>query len=254
MSSLDTLIQKLAGAPSSVSASDTAEKAQAPIESVELIDPVYVEKLASAVDFIIDSWAGETEGATAPEAAGVPQNTKTATATEAKVESAESVTDISNLLRGKLQERLVSKKTAASEKKTQVDQDTAEAILGKLLQLKSKADIAETPDVESVDEDTETLESGFSSEEESIYGNEETSESNDEDNETEVKAASADQSLADVLKAALGTDEQSVESVSDEDAKTAGVRGSEGSTKTRKAATQVLKTKLMAKVSEEAQL
>jgi hypothetical protein len=78
------------------------------------------------------------------------------------------------------------------------------------------------------------------------------SDSNEADGEAAIKAAAADQSLADVLNAALGTDEQTDESVQ-EDTKTAGVRGSDGSSKTRKAATMLLKEKLMAKQGEEAQ-
>tara|TARA_B100000131_G_scaffold166520_1_gene160980 strand:- start:3892 stop:4680 length:789 start_codon:yes stop_codon:yes gene_type:complete len=261
MSSLDTLIQKLAGAPSSVSASDSTEGEVPVVDRVELIDPVYVEKLASAVDFIMDNWSGEEE-VLATESDTDPTETKEAAAevvapVQNQAPPEETVSAMSDLLRNKLQARM-SEKTAAAEQETnQNNKDVAEAILGKLLQLKSSADVA--TDLGDSDktaqplEDEAALEESFSVEE-NIYSDSNNSDvSNDADGDAAIKAASAGQSLADVLNAALGTDEQSVESASEESAKTAGVRGSEESTKTRKAATQVLKTKLMAKVGEEAQ-
>ena len=68
MSSLDHLIKKLAGASPSVT--ETSENT--PIEEVvEKTNPVYVEKLASAIDFIVDSLSIE-EPATEKVAAREP--------------------------------------------------------------------------------------------------------------------------------------------------------------------------------------
>jgi len=249
MSSLDTLIQKLAGAASSAS---TSEPSSAHTTSTEatLTDPVYVEKLASAVDFIIDTWGGEPEEVgtqTRPELV----ETKTAQVEEPVAEAVEieSVNQISDLLKNKLQTKLASKREAESAAIEARGSQIAEGVLSKLLELRS--DVADlTKEIpESSEEDDDVISQSFYS---GSSNEEEKSDSNEADGEAAIKAAAADQSLADVLNAALGTDEQSDESVQ-EDVKTAGVRGSEGSSKTRKAATHLLKQKLLAKTGEEAQ-
>lgn len=226
MSSLDHLIKKLAGASPSV----TDESENTPIHNgVEKTDPVYVEKLASAVDFIVDSIGNET---TAP--------TKEAE-TEALVETeVTKVADISAKLRGSLQEKLKSK-TAA--KTSNEDSELIQSVLSRLKGMRAAEEVQSKTD--SVEEEVNQ-----------IYGIEEDSDSNELDGEAAVKAASADLSLADVLNAALDTDGQVTDSdpvVDDEVAKTASVQGSNGLT-ARKEATSLLKEKLLAKIgSEEAQ-
>ena len=59
MSTLDTLIQKLAGANSTSSAAETVIEEATVSDS--MTDPVFVEKLASAVDFIVDNLADQKE-------------------------------------------------------------------------------------------------------------------------------------------------------------------------------------------------
>lgn len=229
MSSLDHLIKKLAGASPSVAVKSEEE----PVESGSgKTDPVYVEKLASAVDFIVDSIGSEetTESVT-----------ETVEPEEAIETEVEKVSEISSRIRQSLQSRL-KEKTA---KKSEVSEEDKQIIDNVLSRLKSM-----TPsEGGSADE---TVEDEINQ----IYNTEETDVSNEADGEAAEKAASADLSLADVLNAALGTDEQETDSsqvVDDEAVKTANVQGSTGLT-ARKDATSILKEKLMAKISgEEAQ-
>jgi len=261
MSSLDTLIQKLAGAASSASTSESSS-ANPPSKEATLTDPVYVEKLASAVDFIIDTWGSEPEevGTTArPEL-----DNHTAVKTAAPVEEVpaeavveadiNSVTKISELLKTKLQTKLASRREAESAAIEERGSQIAESVLGKLLELRGDVDELKNEFNDSTPEEVEDViaRSFYSDNNDNNMDSENESDSNEADGEAAIKAAAADQSLADVLNAALGTDEQTDESVQ-EDTKTAGVRGSDGSTKTRKAATTLLKEKLMAKQGEEAQ-
>lgn len=233
MSSLDHLIKKLAGASPSVT-----EQSEVTPETngAEKTDPVYVEKLASAVDFIVDSLGSEQITTTEE----VVEESETDSG-----ESVEKVAEISERLKRSLQERFKSK-TAASAKAEVSDEDREliNTVLGKLKGMKSSSN--EETKVESVEEEVNQ-----------IYGNdEEDSVSNEADGEAAVKAASADLSLADVLNAALSTDEQendSAQVVDDDGVKTANVQGSNGLS-ARKEATNVLKEKLMAKIGgEEAQ-
>ena len=223
MSSLSTLIERLAGA----NVSDETTSA-APQESAgEHTDPVYVEKLASAVDFIIDNFMPDEE---------IPTEVQ-----EEDEEKIASVAALSERLKDSLQTKLAAKKQEGPK-----DNEIAEAVLGKLLQLRSaSADASGSDDTADEDGDDE-VEALLKANEDT----DETSVSDEADGVAAEKAASVeDYSLADVLHAALeNTDEQNESA--DESVKTAGVRGSEGPI-ARKEATQRLKDKLLAKVGKE---
>ena len=230
MSSLDHLIKKLAGASPSV-----AEKSEVMPETdgVDKTNPVYVEKLASAVDFIVDSISSEKTGSVAE------------VAEEKVVEEVAEVSEISAKLKQSLQSRLMDKVAAkASTEVSAEDNALIQNVLGRLKGMKAAT---------NVEAASETVEDEINQ----IYQTDENTEvSNEADGEAAVKAASADLSLADVLNAALGTDEQETDSdqvVDDEVAKTANVQGSVGLS-ARKEVTNVLKEKLLAKIGgEEAQ-
>lgn len=230
MSSLDHLIKKLAGASPSV-----AEKSEVMPETdgVDKTNPVYVEKLASAVDFIVDSISSEKTASVAE------------VAEEQVVEEVAEVSEISAKLKQSLQSRLMDKVAAkASTEVSAEDNALIQNVLGRLKGMKAAT---------NVEAASETVEDEINQ----IYQTDENTEvSNEADGEAAVKAASADLSLADVLNAALGTDEQETDSdqvVDDEVAKTANVQGSVGLS-ARKEVTNVLKEKLLAKIGgEEAQ-
>ena len=245
MSTLDVLIQKLAGANSTSSAAETV--IEETVVSDSITDPVFVEKLASAVDFIVDNYADQKEESQANQ-----EKVATEAAAEAVEEQVTNVSDISDVLRARLQARLeqknVEKEEADNERKSQV----AKNILGKLLELKASNGSEQVATDEETSEDEEaSLDEAFETE---PYNQESGEVSNETPQEEEVKAASAveNQSLADVLNAALSSDEQDQESVREEDAKTAGVRGGNESS-TRKQGVEVLKEKLLATVGKEAQ-
>lgn len=244
MSTLDVLIQKLAGANSTSSAAETVIIEETNV-SDSMTDPVFVEKLASAVDFIVDNLSDQKEESQAI------QNKVTTEAPVAE-EPVTNVSDISDLLRARLQSRLAEKNTEKEEQVNEEKAQLAKSVLGKLLELKAPKATEETSSEDSapVEEDA-SLEEVF---EEPVYTNESEEVSNGAPEEAEVKAASADndQTLADVLNAALSSDEQVQESVQEEDAKTAGVRGGNGP-KARKQGVEVLKEKLLATVGKEAQ-
>jgi len=246
MSSLDTLIQKLAGANSSVSAAEPIVE-EATVLSDSLTDPVFVEKLASAVDFIVDQYPNQQE-----EPQTQVSETAAPVASEVTEETpvVENVSQISDLMRERLQAQLAKKTETETVEEDQQASQVAQNVLGRLLALRSgsseeETEVEEKPETASV----EPLEEAF---ETSPYSNDEPEVSNEASSEEEVKAASVDQSLADVLNAALSSDEQVQESVPDEDAKTAGVRGGNGP-KARKQGVEVLKEKLLATVGKEAQ-
>ena len=89
MSSVDTLINKLATGAS------TEQQNESVGSATQLVDPVYVEKLASAVDYIVDSTVVYQEDLT-------------------KQASAESVSEFTQSLKIRLQEKLASKKQEGS--------------------------------------------------------------------------------------------------------------------------------------------
>ena len=246
MSSLDTLIQKLAGANSSVSAAEPV--VEATVLSDSLTDPVFVEKLASAVDFIVDQYPNQQEE---------PQTQVSETTAPAESEVTEeapvveTVSQISDLMRERLQAQLAKKTEEETVEQDQQTSQVAKNVLGKLLALRSDNPTAEAEvETEPEEDSVAPLEEAFDV---SPYSNDEPEVSNESSIEEEVKAASVDQSLADVLNAALSSDEQVQESVPDKDAKTAGVRGGNGP-KARKQGVEVLKEKLLATVGKEAQL
>ena len=231
MSSLDHLIKKLAGASPSVT--ETSENT--PIEEVvEKTNPVYVEKLASAIDFIVDSLSIEE-----------PATEKVAAREPVAVEDT-SVSEISTRLRSSLAEKLKSKNTEEPEVANAASDEDKELITNVLNRLRNMK--ASTQ--EEVETGTETVEDEISQ----IYSMDDENEPQIEaDGEAAEKAASANLSLADVLNAALGTDEQTNDSdqvVGDEVAKTANVQSSSG-LNARKDATKILKEKLMAKIGGE---
>lgn len=230
MSSLDHLIKKLAGASPSVTEPSETASAEA---GVEKTSPVYVEKLASAVDFIVDSLSGEeagTEKVAAPQKQSLEQDT--------------NVSEISTRLRKSLADKLKAKNDVKAETTNEDSAKDKELIDNVLNRLKDmKASTQEETKSETVEDEVKQ-----------IYNMEEAEEPQMEaDGEAAEKAASADLSLADVLNAALGTDEQKTDSdlvVDDEVAKTANVQSSSG-LGARKDATKVLKERLMAKIGGE---
>ena len=213
MTPLEHLISKLAGADSTAPKGAGVDGDSGLLET----DPVFVEKLASAVDFIIDSWQ------TPPEASE-------------KIASAEAIdaTALAGRIRDTLQTKVAEKRRQSAE----VEEDTAvsKAILGKLMQLKA----SKNAHIEAPEETSEEVTEEADPQESADFA----------DGEAAEKAASAeDLSLSDVLKAALCSDEQSIESTPDEGVKTAGVLG-DGPI-ARQEATQLLKEKLLAKVRGE---
>ncbi len=227
MSSLDHLIKKLAGAsPSVADKSQTMPKE----DGVDKTNPVYVEKLASAVDFIVDNIS--TEKTASPVDTGSEE-----------VAEVEEVSDISSRLRSSLQSRLKEKTAASTTEISAEDRALIDNVLSRIQGMKASTNMETAP--EAAEDNIEE-----------IYGNEEETVSNEADGEAAEKAASADLSLADVLNAALGTEEQTTDSdsvVDDEVAKTANVQSSNG-LNARKDVTNILKEKLMAKIGgEEAQ-
>ena len=231
MSSLDQLIKKLAGASPSVTESSEVASTT---EGVEKTNPVYVEKLASAVDFIVDNLNEEQ-----------PETEKVAAAQKAAPKEDTNVSEISSRLRASLAEKLKAKtetKAEATNEASAEDQELIQNVLNRIKGMKVSTQEETTP--------TETVED----EVKQIYDVNETEEpTNEADGEAAEKAASADLSLADVLNAALGTDEQTNDSdqvVDDEVAKTANVQGSNG-LGARKDATKILKERLMAKIGGE---
>lgn len=232
MSSLDHLIKKLAGASPSVTGTSEIIPTE---EGVEKTNPVYVEKLASAVDFIVDSINIEE-----------PATEKVAAPREPVAVEDTSVSEISTRLRASLAEKLKNKHTETPEVSNEASDEDEELITNVLNRLKNMK--ASTQ--EEVKTGTETVEDEINQ----IYNIDDKNEPQIEaDGEAAEKAASANLSLADVLNAALGTDEQTTDSdpvVGDEVAKTANVQGSSG-LNARKDATKILKEKLMAKIGGE---
>jgi hypothetical protein len=206
-----------------------------------MTDPVFVEKLASAVDFISESM-GSDEKVASPEEDLIDQvvaesvdaetETKTEAKPEAKTESA-PVADLGERLRKQLHARIQAKKDATVE--PDKTDETNENVLGKLLELRPSAG----PDAEEAPETAPVAEDEPAEETDSAPADEEVGE----------KAASADLSLAEVLEGALQANE--LEEGVQELPKTASVRGVEGP-KARKAAIDTLKKGLMAKFGKEA--
>tara|TARA_B000000460_G_C21496242_1_gene384048 strand:- start:4 stop:831 length:828 start_codon:yes stop_codon:yes gene_type:complete len=275
MSSLNKLIEKLAGGDSPAVA-ESVETASGDQSNTDL---VYVEKLASAVDFIIDNMESlsnigdeSDEGTQEPitkEALNRDPDTgrfvsdKEEAVSEVEEPEAEisAPINISEALRDRLQARITAKQEAAQEE-VEEDVESSEAnkelisnVLGKLRELKSDPK-EETKDTDS-SEDFYSGSSDYPSEKEIFnIGDTATDEqaeetaSDEADGEAAVKAASAGHSLADVLNAALSSDERLDESIS-VGAETDSVHSSEGPM-ARKQATDNLKKRLMAKIGKEA--
>lgn len=229
MSSLDHLIKKLAGASPSVTETSEVTSTE---NGVEKTSPVYVEKLASAVDFIVDNLNSEeveTEKVAAPQKPALDTDT--------------NVSEISTRLRKSLAEKLKTKNEVKDETSNEVESKDKQLIDNVLSRLKGmKASTQEETKTETVEDEINQ-----------IYNNDTDEPQMEADGEAAEKAASADLSLADVLNAALGTDEQTTDSdhvVDDEVAKTANVQSSSG-LGARKDATKILKERLMAKIGGE---
>lgn len=208
----DKLIQALAGGTRGVAASsDTPHNAA-------LADSVFVEKLASAVDFIFES-LGTVEKAASAEETSAPAPTQQ---------------DIAARLRERLHARAQAKAPAPAA------EPSDEGVLGKLIRLRSHAEPASVEDEghsNAVDEDDP---------EDWAYD----TNSTQVDDEVGEKAASASLTLAEVLEGALQANELE-QVVREELPKTASVRGIEGP-KARKAAINTLKQGLMAKLGKGA--
>jgi len=272
MSSLNNLIDKLAGAGSSA----VVESEKPNENSVGLTDPVYVEKLASAVDFIIDNLDAVSAPADtsadqelSKEAVGRDPVTGRFTSDAPKEEpqtvaedNVVNLADVSSRLREGLRSRISAKQEVVEEEKEQeskadeAKEEMFQNVLGKLRNLKS--DESDSDEADKSESDTfysSTSEDPVSEEDIFNVGKTAPDEpeepaSNEADGEAAVKAASAGQSLADVLNAALSSDEQFGESTL-QGAETGEVHGSEGPM-ARKQATDNLKRKLMAQIGKEA--
>ncbi len=282
-SGLNNLIEKLAGANSSSTVAESVDSAQT---EQSVTDPVYVEKLASAVDFIVDNMDSfsepdkkdtsdnkqiikealsrdPTSGRFVSDTPKIEEPPKV----ESSNEEVASVTDIADKIRERLKAHLAEKQETAEKQKLETEQadeankELLQSVLGKLKELKSDKETSE-PEVADKDnsEETENFYGGskpdpVSEEEifnvgETVTNDDKEEVSNEANSEAAEKAASAGQSLADVLNAALSSDEQNDESVP-QDTKTASVHGSEGPL-ARKQATDNLKKKLLAKIGKEA--
>lgn len=201
-----------------------------------LTDPVYVEKLASAIDFINDHYetlemSKVAAAKSAPVAGKMPAKemevTKAITAPPVDDKMADKVRAS---LAESLKKRLKKKEAEASVQ----DDAVVQSVLGKLLRMRAEVEAPAEEKAEEAPEQQPQTEPDSPVEE-----------------ETEVKAASlADLSLADVLEGALRANELE-EGVSKERSKTASVRGEKGPM-ARKAAVQTLKQGLMAKFGKEA--
>jgi hypothetical protein len=212
------------------------------VASVEpgLTDPVYVEKLASAIDFIHDNYesfgldkvaayapahkAGDKPGHKPPFMKAVAKEEKAAPAVDSKM---------ADKVKASLAEGL-KKKMKTKEADVAVQDDAVvQSVLAKLLRMRGEVEVP----AEKAEETPEPAQ--------------ETESLPEEGEATEVKAASlADLSLADVLEGALRANELE-EGVSKERSKTASVRGEKGPM-ARKAAVESLKQGLMAKFGKEA--
>lgn len=212
----------------------------ASVESSQLTDPVYVEKLASAIDFIHDNY--ETFGLS-KEAMHVPGHSaddkksafkKMIAAKEEKEEMAAPHGQMADKVKSKLVEGLKDRMKKKEAEASVQDDAVVQSVLGKLLRMRAEVEAPAEEKAEEAPEQQPQTEPDSPVEE-----------------ETEVKAASlADLSLADVLEGALRANELE-EGVSKERSKTASVRGEKGPM-ARKAAVQTLKQGLMAKFGKEA--
>ena len=195
MSSVDTLINKLATGAS------TEQQNESVGSATQLVDPVYVEKLASAVDYIVDSTVVYQEDLT-------------------KQASAESVSELTQSLKSRLQEKLASKKQEGSN-----ETELMSNILTRLKQLKhSPVEEYEEKTAEAVEDTAEY----------------------DLSQDQEV----GDESLADILSEALNADELNESVPSDENVKTAESRGDSPLAKNK--AARMLKGRLLAKLGRGA--
>jgi hypothetical protein len=253
MSPLDTLIKKLAGASSSVAGSVEAQPSPVAETAAEVMitDAVYVEKLASAVDFIVDNWNDEEPEPTALQTTEISEPAEEVKAVAETETAGVKVAEISGFLRTKLESKLSQKDADKAEAAKESKAKLASALLDKIHHLRSEAG---EPEVTDEKEDFEDEVAKALSVDDLNLSEKIAEPVNADSNEEEVKAASVnDQTLADVLNAALnnGSIEPNNESAPEQSTKTAGVRGGKGSS-ARKEATQRLKNKLMAKVGEEA--
>ena len=183
-----------------------------------LTDAVFVEKLASAVEFINENFDS------LPVSVGAVQAFQKKA--DAEPGAGAPVTDLAARLRERLHAKLQSRQAA------EPDDQTTENVLGQLLRLRASAPAAEPAEEAppaDLPEETEPDQSG---------------------EVVTERAAQADLSLAEVLAGALQANELG-EGVQTERPKTASVRGTEGQT-ARKAAVESLKKGLMAKFGKEA--
>lgn len=204
-----------------------------------LTDPVYVEKLASAIDFIHDNYESfglDKVAAYAPthkaeDKAGHKASLMKALAKEKATPAVDS--KMADKVKASLAEGL-KKKMKTKEADVAVQDDAVvQSVLAKLLRMRGEVEVP----AEKAEETPEPAQ--------------ETESLPEEGEATEVKAASlADLSLADVLEGALRANELE-EGVSKERSKTASVRGEKGPM-ARKAAVESLKQGLMAKFGKEA--
>lgn len=265
MANLNELVKQLQG-----NAAPEPEVAS----SDSITDTTYVEKLASAVDFIVERIEHAPEQAPAAEKA--PEKKP---APVAKTEKP-AVTDLAAILKQRLEKKVLEKKTESTP-----DQDLTEQVLGKLLKFrvenkkqeaqKEEAKVETTteakndaapeetaPAATKEDPVTETpvvseggdLEDLFKSE-----SNSETNEANETPDSGVEKAASADKpfdelTLSDMLEGALSADVS--ESGLEETVKTAGVRSDDGrkasqGPTSKEAVTAALRSRLLAAYGKE---
>ena len=185
---LHEILEKLAS-PADTSAGSSSESENVP-EHEGLVDPVYVEKLASAVDFLSD-------------------NVETLfTDNVITVNPSEGSLDITESLKSALMSKLASDD---NKDETEIDSKALDSILLRLRGLNSE-------EVEDESDDTdEVLEESFSTEGSEFKDGEEGD--GEEAGEIVIKAASAKLSLADMLRTALDKTD-----TPDESTYTAGVK------------------------------
>jgi hypothetical protein len=232
MSSLNQLIQTLAGVD------DTPGAPAAPDSQPSVcVSKEYVEKLASAIEFIVDNLP--TEPGRAEESGDV-------------VKSA-SVEDATARLRASLKEKIAAKRESRTT--GDVQSKLAKTVLGRLMELKDDRPVTEEETAEAVELGADEVFAAYSSSGSGpeVFHEPQTTQ-NPETAEAEVaeKAASVGYpGLPGVLREALGSSEPNDSLTYVGETKTAGVRGGVGAPRARKEATELLKERLMAMVGQE---
>jgi hypothetical protein len=221
-SSIHDLIKRLAGT------ADEGTDVSHNEDTASYTESAYVEKLASAVEFILSE--SETPETIAPEVA-----------------DASSTEDVA----AKLKASLKAKLTQSSKKTSDSKEEMASAIISRLKGMHLVTDADPKPKKDESDDQDEQLFYADTADENAITDTDNSSDTTEvtDTDEPVLKAASAEVTLAEVLEASFSADEPDT-SITDGDVKTAGVRG-DVEPMARKTATDLLRKRLMAKVGKE---